>query len=202
MLYVSDVSDPASTVTPIDTATLRAGPRINIGGLSGQMFLTPDGQTLFGVAGSSSAGNSWVEWVNLRTGVRTQTKVPGGVDAMVLSRDGTTLYVSTGDNTIVPVSVATRRAGRAVRLPSDSLGNGTPDRLALSPDGRTLYADLSSAVAPDSGTATSDEIVGVDTGTGAAAPWRYHDHDVRDMAVALDGRTLYLIGNSDSFDGV
>jgi len=87
--------------------------------------------------------------------------------------------------------------GHPIQLPRSRTKGATPYLLALSADGKILYADLQSS--PD--TSLLDEIVGVTLVTGKAVPFDYQARDGQGMVLAPDGRTLYLITNGDSYDG-
>jgi len=186
--------DLPATVTRVDTGRMRAATSVDVGGPKGrsvsvgQAIVTRDGQTLYMVDFYGMVA------VHLRTGSRTAIRVPGGADCMVLSPDGTTLYVSTDDDRIVPVVAATGRLGRPIQLPRSRAKGATPDFLALTADGKILYAELS-------GASFLDEVVGVNLVTGRAVPLDYQAEDGRGMVLAPDGRTLYLITNGDSYDG-
>lgn len=50
-----------------------------------------------------------------------------------------TLYVAGGNNTIIPVDVAANRAGAPIRA-AGLFAQADPVAIAITPDGRTLYA--------------------------------------------------------------
>ncbi len=154
MLYVPSGT---KTITPVDTATRTAGPRIRLSGPGtvATMAVTPDSRTLFAamLIESSTVPGRPLARVDLRTGRETgQVNVPGGAWDFVVSRDGKTLYVvsehyaivdknnnGTGEvhSALYAVSAATGRIERQVpALPT--LLDGTLD-MVLSPDGGTLY---------------------------------------------------------------
>jgi DNA-binding beta-propeller fold protein YncE len=182
-----------TTATPVDTGRMRAATPVDVdptgNGLVNQAIVTRDDQTLYVLGGPDLVA------VHLRTGSRITIRVPGGADRMVLSPDGATLYVSTDDDRIIPVVAATGRLGRPVQLPRSRAKGASPYYLALTRDGKVLYADLQSDYSPP------DEIVGVNLVTGKAVPLDYQAEDGHGIALAPDGRTLYLITNGDSYDG-
>jgi DNA-binding beta-propeller fold protein YncE len=184
--------DLPTTVTQVDTGTMRAATSVDAGPKGGetanQAIVTRDDQTLYEMDGGDLVA------VRLRTGSRITIRVPGWGDCMMLSPDGTILYVSTDDDTIVPVVAATGRLGRPIQLPRSRATGATPDFLALTADGKILYADLS-------GASYADEVVGVNLAAGKAVPFDYQAKDAHGMVLAPDGRTLYLITNGDSYDG-
>ena len=85
----------APTLTPVDLATMRSGRAIEVapnGWSIDYGLLSPDGRIYYAVVDNDSS--SWVSSLNLRTDARTRIVVPGGADAIALSPDGQTLYVS------------------------------------------------------------------------------------------------------------
>jgi DNA-binding beta-propeller fold protein YncE len=183
--YTVHDSSVAPTLTPVDLATMRTGRPIEVapnGWSIDYGLLSPDGRTFYAVVHNDST--SWVSSVNLRTGARARIAVPGGADTIALSPGGRTLYVSDYRNAIVPVSTATRQAGRPIRLPADDEQDATADYLAVAPDGGTIYLGLNGH--------SDAEVTGIDVATGAALPWAYHVGDLGSLLLAPDGRTLYL----------
>jgi DNA-binding beta-propeller fold protein YncE len=83
------------------------------------------------------------------------------------------------------------------QLPRGQAKNATPDLLALTADGKILYADLRSSP----GDSLLDEVVGVDLATGKAVPFDYHARDGDGMVLAPDSRTLYLLTSGYGYAG-
>ncbi len=187
-------------VTRVDTASMRAersvvAAPLGTGNGPTQAIVTRADQTLYMVDSSDGAG---LMVVHLRTGSRITIRVPGGADRMVLSPDGTTLYVSTNDDTIVPVAAATARPGHPIQLPRGQAKHAEPDLLALTADGKILYVHQQRWP----GDPLFDELVGVNLATGKAMPFDYHAPDAEGMVLAPDGRTLYLITDGYGSDGI
>jgi DNA-binding beta-propeller fold protein YncE len=185
-----------TTVARVDTATMKAETSVDAAPMGTdnpptQAILTGDDKTLYMVDGAGLMA------VHLRTGSSITIPVPGGANRMVLSPDGTTLYVSTNDDTIIPVAVATARLGRPIQLPRGRAKEAMPDLLALTADGKILYVDQQSAP----GDSLFDELVGVNLATGRAVPFDYHARDGDGMVLAPDGRTLYLLTDGYGHDG-
>jgi len=188
--------DLPTIVTRVGTARMQAETSVDvapnvISNVPVQAIVTHDSQILYGIDASSD-----FVAVRLRTGSSTAIQVPGGADSMTLSLDGSTLYVSTNDDTIVPVAAATARPGHPIQLPRGQVKDAKPDFLALTADGKILYVDQRGGP----GTSLLDELVSVNLVTGKAAPFDYHARDGAGMALAPDGRTLYLITDGDGYD--
>jgi len=186
-------------VTRVDTASMRAETSVvaaplGTGNEPTQAIVTRDDQTLYMVDRWDGVG---LMAVHLRTGSLITIPVPGGADSMVLSPDGTTLYVSTSDDTIVPVAAATARPGHPIQLPRGQEKGATPDFLALTANGKILYVDQQWSP----GDSLLDELVGVNLATGKAVPFDYRGRDGSGMVLAPDGRTLYLVTEDYSADG-
>jgi DNA-binding beta-propeller fold protein YncE len=184
-----------TVVTRVDTASMRVEASVDVApnvideGIS-QAIVTHNDQTLYVVDDSS------LEAISLRTGSRTIIRVPGGAVSMVLSPDGSTLYVSTSHDTIVPVAAANARPGHPIQLPRGQARDATPGFLALGAAGEILYADLQWS----KGTSEVDDLVGVNLVTGKAVPFAHRARDGVGMVLAPDGRTLYLITDGDLYD--
>ena len=182
-------------VTRVDTATMHAETSVDAAPMGTdnpptQAILTDDDQTLYMVDGAGLMA------VHLRTGSSITIPVPGGANCMVLSPDGTTLYVATNDDTIVPVAAGTARSGHPIQLPRSRAKGATPDLLALTADGKILYADLQRSP----GDSLLDEVVGVSLATGKAVPFDYDGRDGDGMVLSPDGRTLYLLTDGYGYD--
>ena len=189
--------DLPTIVTRVGTASMQAETSVDvapnvISNVPVQAIVTHDNQILYVIDASSD-----FVAIHLRTGSSTAIQVPGGADTMTLSPDGSTLYVSTNDDTIVPVAAATARPGHPIQLPRRWVKDAKPDFLALTADGKILYADQRGGP----GTSLLDELVSVNLVTGKAAPFDYRARDGDGMALAPDGRTLYLITDGDGYDG-
>jgi hypothetical protein len=102
-------------VTPINTATDKAGPAINLPGSDGYasgIVLTPNGKTIYVVSPRGV--------IPIRTASRTVLPMiivphlPPFANAYV-NPDGKTLYVDVGTG-VVPISTATNKAGRLINI--------------------------------------------------------------------------------------
>jgi DNA-binding beta-propeller fold protein YncE len=201
MLYVPSGT---KTITPVDTVTRKAGPRIRLRGPGtvARMAVTPDSRTLFAamLVESSTAPGLPLARVDLRTGRETgQIEVPGGAEDFVLSRDGKTLCVASEYRFIVDknnnvtgevhaalyaVSAATGRIERQLPVLPTLLDDAVD--MVLSLDGGTLYL----ATAANSG---QNAVTSVSLRTGEPGIDVGLEDVPAAMAITPDGRTLYVI---------
>ena len=196
-IYLANSTD---SITPVSAATGKAGKPIAISGGSpgdygsGGLAITPDGQTLFATVFSDAATVNALALarVDLRTGREAgQIRVPGGASFFVLSRDGTTLYVVSGDGTLTAVDAATDRPERRIPVPRSLLANEVA--MVLSPDGGTLY------VATLDASAWTGAVTPVSLRTGAPGRAVAVGWEPASLAITPDGRTLYAA--VDGLDG-
>jgi YVTN family beta-propeller protein len=109
----------------------------------------------------------------------------GGVEALAIAPDGSTVFVMDSRlHGVISVDVATHAASAPIVV---AAGEETLAAMAMSPDGHTLYvADRSSAT-----------IVPVDVATrSAAAPIHLGDWAITAIAVSPDGETAYVTGKA------
>ncbi|HEY5173870.1 MAG TPA: PKD domain-containing protein, partial [Acidimicrobiia bacterium] len=125
------VNNLDNTVTPINLATLVAGPAIPVGAGPDAVAITPDARTVYVANGDA----------NSVTPINTATKaagpaIPVGSDpvSIAITPDGATAWVAnTGNSTVTPINVATNTAGAPITIASGANG------VTMSPDGTTLY---------------------------------------------------------------
>lgn len=165
---------PDIKVTPIATATNRAGKPIVVGkgylGLDSQVAMTPDGQTLYildgnpyGVIAFSTAANRPGKLISLGNVVPQSIAItPDGSTAYVISTPlgnapGKPVIVTgpgglpecTGTTGIVtPIATATNTVGKPIKV-----GCG-PTSIAITPDGKTVYVGSQSGTVTPIATAT------------------------------------------------
>jgi DNA-binding beta-propeller fold protein YncE len=185
------LADPADGITPVSAATGKAGKAIAIsggapGGLPfGGLAITPDGRTLY-----EESNSALLARVDLRAGKETgQVQVPRGVNDFVMSRDGKTLFVVSGDSQLYAVNAVTGRPERHFPVPQSVLEG--EEALVLSPDGGTLYM----ATAPDVGSGTDGPVTPVNLRTGATGRAVDAGWNPAALAITPDGRTLYVAIN-------
>lgn len=106
----------------------------------------------------------------------TTIKVPGGADRALLSPDGVRLYLAKeGGNTLSIIDTRTNTVAAIIPI-----GNN-PVALAVSPDGRTVYAGLKLG-----------DITLVDVASRHVTSIHTGGNPLEDIAVTADGRTLYV----------
>ena len=104
--------------------------------------------------------------------------------AVVVSPDGRTIYLANSDDSIIPVSAATGKAGRPITVSGGSPGAG--GNMAITPDGRTLFATVGTNIAR------------VDLRTGREAGQVGVPGGALVFVMTRDGTTLYV----ESRDGL
>jgi DNA-binding beta-propeller fold protein YncE len=122
-------------VTPISTASGKAGRAVNADGDPGSMAVTPDGRTLY-VADSDTGVVLPISTATDRPGrpIHVESKDAGVVNGagIAISPDGKTLWVLTNSGA-TPVSTASGTTGTPMEV------SGTPVAIAITPSGRTAY---------------------------------------------------------------
>ena len=137
-VYVVSVPENGAPgmVTPISVATNTAGKGVQVGGTPAGIVVTPDGKTVYVL---SNLANSLTPISTATNRAGQAIKVGAGPLSMVLGRGGKILDVADGNTpTVIPVNTATNTPGKAITvLTLKNYGNVT---LAMTPDGKTLYA--------------------------------------------------------------
>ncbi|HTW09405.1 MAG TPA: YncE family protein [Acidimicrobiales bacterium] len=181
-----------SALTTVNIATGKVGPRIELGehNFADSIAFAPDGSTAYviGETGSPTAAG-WLMPIAVPSN-RVGTPIPLGVgeqpegqgpSSLAITQDGKWAYVTVfGDDSVVPVDLATRRAGRPIRLPS---GSG-PSAIAIGPSGRTAYVT-------DEGTSALTAVNLASGRPGAAISMGAREAPDA-VAVAPDGTTVYV----------
>jgi YVTN family beta-propeller protein len=149
-LWVADRNDNA--VTAVDLATKTAGAEIPAGAQPFNVVVSPDGSTAY-VSDSGASAVTPIDTAK-RTALPTlQLTESGTTLGLAISPDGSTLWVTTGDE-VARLDTATGREAPAI-----DLGN-SPDDIGLDWNGATAY------VACDA----NNTLIPVDSATGKAAP--------------------------------
>ena len=182
-------------VVRIDLASRSVAAAVPVGVHPYRPVLSPDG-TLLAV---SNWGAASVSLVDAASGaVAATVKTADHPSDLLFSRDGRTLFVAESNrNLVAAVDLATRTVSRQISValgpdgpgtPSaDALPDGsTPNALALSPDGKTLYV----ANADDDAVAVVD--VGGDVRAARTRGFIPSGWYPAGLALSSDGKTLWV----------
>jgi hypothetical protein len=204
-LYVIDqvALNAPRTVTVIQTASNTVLTTITLPVPRGpnhlfKIAITPNGKTAYVLDESYNGqpGASSVVPINVATNtplapVKLQT--PGEVDGIVIAPDGQTAYVLSSldvrpyEAAVIPIDTATNQAEPAINL----LASANPakwdgesyNRMALTPDGKTLYVLTPQGVIPIR--TASDTVLPTIRVPGLCS-------EGTEMAITPDGRTIYV----------
>ncbi len=189
-LYVANMQNDSLSV--VDVASRRAVREIRL--------FTPGGRVARGeypfwiAVGKTKAGSTPIYVSSLRDGQvvvmgrggERYIRVGGAPNKMLLSADGSALYVANGDADAVDViDTATATLARTISLsrPGDPYLGANPNALALDPAGKTLYVTL--------GGENAVALVNLASGTVMGRiPTGWYPSSV---SVSPDGRTLYVV---------
>jgi YVTN family beta-propeller protein len=176
-LYVGNegqFSDPGNTVTPVSTASNKPGKAIAVGLYPDAIAVAPNGKTTY-VANMLS---------NTVTPLRTATGSPlkaisAGVEPsyLAVTPNSKTVYVAGIKRSVIPISAATDKPGKAIKV----AGTGP---IAITPNGKTAYvlSEGSATITPIR-TATNTARTAISLGSGVSA---------QQIVIAPDGRTAYV----------
>jgi hypothetical protein len=127
------------TVTPISTATNTPGQPIHVKPAGGSIDITPDGNEAYVIPWSAYYMTPF-SFATGRAGKRMDLKGAGNV---VYTPDSKTAYFANVIySRVTPVATTTNTIGRPINVP------GFPLYLAMTPDGKTLYAYNSTTIYP------------------------------------------------------
>lgn len=172
------VYDKSHDLGVVDAEARKLVRRVKIGGNPYNLAFTPDGRTLAVLDWASDTSKDEIIFYEVEGGrVTGRVEVSTWPAHSVFSRDGKTLYVSgetAGDVTVI--DMASRAAtARVVHGGGDAMG------LALSPDGKTLYA----------ATGENKSVLRIDTATNKVAGEIALPGVVHEATLTLDGAYLY-----------
>ena len=172
------IYDKSHDIGVIDAEAKKLLKRVRIGGNPYNLTFSPDGRTLYVLDWASETSGDDVIVYDLATEkIETKIEVSTWPAHAIFSKDARLLYVSgetAGDLTVIDTKTRTTLT-RIVHGGGDAMG------LALSPDGKTLYA----------GAGENKQVVKIDTAThkvtgNIAVPGIIHE-----TTLTLDGRYLY-----------
>jgi len=135
-------------ITPVSTITGRQGTSIALPGNPFEMAVTPDGKTIVVAIehGHTTATiTAKVFLISTRTGKVSQPiPIPPAAEEIVFTPDSKIAYFASSEGPgrgATPVSITTGTAGKTVHIGADA-------QIAMTPDGRTLYATNTQGVIP------------------------------------------------------
>ncbi len=187
-------------ITPVDLVAGRAMKPIHVKSGAQSMAVSPDGRTLY-----VSTNDESLVAIDIATGNQgapiplPQPANPDDIGAspvggIAVTPDRKELYVDSGDDTVVPVDIASGKPGTPIQIAGD-----TSLALAMAPDGKTLY------VAVDGGYDSSNgpnSLVEINTATNAPSKPIALGPDPITLSVAPDGRTLYILNDNKTITPV
>jgi len=192
-LFTTVVSQAGDKQLPLARVDLRTGEetgQVRLPGGVSSFVLSREGRTLYAVT-----ANNALYAVNVATGrPERRIAVPASAigTAMVLSPDERTIYMAvpgsdgSSDGAVVPINLQTGTAGRAVSV------GWEPISLAVTPDGRTLYAAID-GIYGGIGQVAPNRIVAIDTATDrvrASIPWKVPPEQ---LAMSASGATVWIM---------
>jgi DNA-binding beta-propeller fold protein YncE len=175
-----------SEVTPITIATGKAGAPIPAGGESQQMAISPDGKTILVFLKDSVTP---IDTTTNTAGkaLAAGTVSPAGVE---FSADGQTAYVvDMGAGTLTSINLATRTAGKPIKVGDASKVLDGPLAVAITPDGKTAYVLNPSLDPKHDSLVTPVDIAAGTAGKPIAVPGM-----AESITASLDGKTIYVGG--------
>jgi YVTN family beta-propeller protein len=168
----------SATVTPINTATDKAGGPITVGDQPVAIALTPNGKTAYVV----NQGSDTVTPIRISDGVTgPPIKVGDSPRLIAIAPNGITAYVTNFySNTVTPIHLPNDKPMRAIDLSYDVL-----DAIAVTPDSQTVYVACWGASA----------IAEIQASTSTVVSYLDGGLDPVNMAVTPDGSTLYVVNS-------
>jgi hyaluronoglucosaminidase len=167
----------SGTVTPISTATNKAGRAINTGAnQQGGIVVTPNGSTVY------------VLDLGKVVPISTATKqagraitVDGQSAGMAVTPNGRTLYVVSYSGLVTPISTATDKAGKVIKVAD------TTEQIVVTPDGKTVYVISYDGLVTPISTMTNKPGKAINVGT------IHIGQELFGLAVTPDGKTVYVV---------
>jgi YVTN family beta-propeller protein len=147
--YIANSGD--DTITIIDTANYKIMGTMQAGARPWRVALTPYGKRLYVThrpMPETPFGTMTVLDTETRSIMKTMTLdgIPGTIIGVTIAPDGKTAYVATGStkmpegNAVTAIDTKTNSVAATIIIPPDRNGGSYPYALAVSPDGKRLYA--------------------------------------------------------------
>ena len=180
-------------VTPISTATDKAGPAITLARGPNAIAIAPDGKIAYVAIGSFFYGaHQEVDPIQTATGTVAAPIPFANPYGLTMTPDGKTLYVlSTGPagygGTVTPIQTATNTTGSPIEV-ADQQSN--PVGFAITPDGGHVYVLVDSVVSCDG------SVIPIRTAANTAQPAVPVAGLPHLIAFTPDGETAYVVANT------
>jgi DNA-binding beta-propeller fold protein YncE len=193
---VTDTTTQASlALARVDLRTGRETGQVPVPGGVDQFVMTGDGRTLYVLSGDSVLYTVIAATGFVESFIPAPDYILESAVTMVLSPDGGTLYIATNEDgpdgsdalsgAVTPVNVRTGKAGASIKL------GWMPVSLAVSTDGRTLYAAIDGL--SGIGQLAPSAVDVIDTAAGrlrASLPWQVAPLYLQ---MAPDGKTVWVM---------
>lgn len=172
------IYDKSHDLGVIDLEAKKLAKRVKIGGNPYNLTFAPDGKTLYVLDwASETSGDDVIIYDLASEKIEAKIEVSTWPAHAIFSRDARYLYVSgetAGDLTVIDTKTRTT-VTRIVHGGGDAMG------LALSPDGKTLYA----------GAGENKQVVKIDTATNKVTGTISVPGILHETTLTLDGKYLY-----------
>jgi DNA-binding beta-propeller fold protein YncE len=194
------VTQAALALARVDLRAGREVGRVHVPGGVDQFVMTKDGRTLYVLSGDSALYPVDVATGRVGTAIPAPDYVLESAVSMALSPDDATLYIATNEDgpdgsdvlsgAVTPVTLRTGAAGSSIKL------GWMPSSLAITPDGRTLYAAIDGL--SGIGQLAPNAVDVIDTATGRLrATLRWQAAPLY-LQMAPDGKTVWVASVVDN----
>jgi DNA-binding beta-propeller fold protein YncE len=151
-----------------------------------QLLVSANGRRLYALTASSKGG--WLTSINAVTGrVVGSARIPGMPMDMAITPNGRLVFVTSNFSDVTAVQTASMKVIRRVSV-------NFAYAVAITPDGRTAYVSGSSSQAPGAAEVTPIPV----TTNVEHAPLPVGQDSANDMAIAPDGKVIYIICGNDT----
>ncbi len=175
LVYVPNLTSN-NTVSVIDQSSNQVVATVAVGHYPARVAISPNGSLVY----VANIGDNTVSVINTMTqAVSATISVPNGATALIVSPDNTRVYVSganAGAYYISEINTSTNSVVASSQMPMD-IAQG----LAITPDGKTVYAG-----------STTGKVAVIDTATLTLTTAISADAAVNDLRISLDGTRVYF----------